>query len=107
MGRGTKVVIKTEVVDGQTLEYWRKLSVYATSYHHQNSATARNPLGDPRPSGIVAVAASWYGGLEMQPVYVPGYGYGTIADPDMGFPGVIGSTWAMMTKTTFPGTNGL
>lgn len=88
MGRGTKVVIKTEVVDGQTLEYWRKLSVYATSYHPSEfSYGAQTRSGIPLTKGIVAVAASWYGGLEMQPVYVPGYGYGTIADSGYGIPG--------------------
>lgn len=88
MGAGTKVVIKTEVVDGQTLEYWRKLSVYATSYHPSEfTYGAQTRSGIPLTKGIVAVAASWYGGLEMQPVYVPGYGYGTIADSGYGIPG--------------------
>jgi len=88
MGTGTKVVIKTEVVDGQTLEYWRKLSVYATSYHPSEfTYGAQTRSGIPLTKGIVAVAASWYGGLEMQPVYVPGYGYGTIADSGYGIPG--------------------
>ncbi len=88
LGTGTKVVVKTEVVDGQTLEYWRKLSVYATSYYpaeFDNSAITRSGL--PLTTGIVAVAASWYNALEMQPVYVPGYGYGIIADSGYGIPG--------------------
>ena len=88
LGRGTKVVIKTEVVDGQTIEYWRKLSVYATSYHpseFSNGAITRSGL--PLTKGIVAVASSWYNGLEMQPVYVPGYGHGIIADTGYGIPG--------------------
>ena len=88
LGTGTKVVIKTEVVDGQTLEYWRKLSVYATSYHPSeftNGAITRSGL--PLTKGIVAVAASWYNGLEMQPVYVPGYGHGIIADSGGGIAG--------------------
>ncbi len=34
IGRGgTMPVVKTETVDGITLEYWRKVTVYATSYH--------------------------------------------------------------------------
>jgi uncharacterized protein YabE (DUF348 family) len=86
LGRGTKVVIKTEVVDGQTLEYWRKVTVYATSYHPSASG-AQTRSGLPLTKGIVAVAASWYNGLEMQPVYVPGYGHGTIADSGYGIPG--------------------
>lgn len=88
LGTGTKVVVRTEVVDGQTLEYWRKLSVYATSYYpaeFDNGAITRSGL--PLTTGIVAVAASWYNGLEMQPVYVPGYGHGIIADSGYGIPG--------------------
>lgn len=88
MGRGTKVVIKTEVVDGQTLEYWRKVSVYATSYHPSEfSYGGLTRSGLPLSKGIVAVASSWYNGLELQPVYIPGYGHGLIADSGGGIPG--------------------
>lgn len=88
LGWGTKVVVKTEVVDGQTLEYWRKVSVYATSYHPSEfSYGAQTRSGIPLTKGIIAVAASWYNGLEMQPVYVPGYGHGIIADSGYGIPG--------------------
>jgi len=88
LGTGTKVVVRTEVVDGQTLEYWRKLSVYATSYHPSEfSYGALTRSGLPLTKGIVAVAASWYNALEMQPVYVPGYGHGIIADSGYGIPG--------------------
>ena len=88
LGMGTKVVVRTEVVDGQTLEYWRKLSVYATSYHPSEfSYGALTRSGLPLTKGIVAVAASWYNALEMQPVYVPGYGHGIIADSGYGIPG--------------------
>jgi uncharacterized protein YabE (DUF348 family) len=88
LGWGTKVVIKTEVVDGQTLEYWRKVSVYVTSYHPSEfSYGAQTRSGLPLTKGIVAVASSWYNGLEMQPVYIPGYGHGVIADSGYGIPG--------------------
>jgi uncharacterized protein YabE (DUF348 family) len=88
LGWGTSVVIKTEVADGQTLEYWRKISVYATSYHPSEfSYGAQTRSGLPITKGIIAVASSWYNGLEMQPVYVPGYGHGIIADSGYGIPG--------------------
>ncbi|MDD5371031.1 MAG: G5 domain-containing protein, partial [Anaerolineaceae bacterium] len=32
VGYGTKVVVHSESVDGVTIQYWRKLNVYATSY---------------------------------------------------------------------------
>lgn len=88
LGTGTKVVVRTEVVDGQTIEYWRKLSVYATSYYpaeFDNGAITRSGL--PLTTGIVAVHTSWYNALEMQPVYVPGYGYGIIGDSGYGIDG--------------------
>lgn len=88
LGTGTQVVIRTEVVDGTTIEYWRKVSVYATSYHpseFDNGAITRS--GVPLTKGIVAVATSWWGGLQGQPVFVPGYGHGIIADTGGGIPG--------------------
>lgn len=88
LGTGTKVVIKTEVVDGQTIEYWRKLSVYATSYYpaeFDDGAITRSGL--PLTKGIVAVHTSWYNALEFQPVYVPGYGHGIIGDSGYGIDG--------------------
>jgi uncharacterized protein YabE (DUF348 family) len=88
LGTGTMVVVKTEVVDGQTLAYWRKVSVYATSYHPSEfSYGTQTRSGLPLTKGIVAVSSSWYNGLEMQPVYVPGYGHGIIADSGYGIPG--------------------
>lgn len=88
MGYGTKVVVQTETVDGQSIEYWRKLSVYATSYHpaeFDGSAITRS--GVPLTKGVVAVSAAWYPSMASLPVYVPGYGYGTIADSGYGIPG--------------------
>ena len=86
LGRGSKVVIRTEVVDGETIEYWRKVSVYATSYHPSeftNGAITRSGL--PLTRGIIAVSAAWYPGMEFQPVFVPGYGRAIIADSGGGF----------------------
>ena len=88
LGYGMQAVVKTENVDGQNLEYWRKVSVYATSYHpsqFDNGAITRSGL--PLTKGIVAVSAAWYPNMALQPVYVPGYGFGTIADSGYGIPG--------------------
>ncbi len=88
LGTGTKVVVRTEVVDGQTIEYWRKLSVYATSYHPSEfSYGDLTRSGIPLTKGIVAVHTSWYNALEFQPVYVPGYGHGIIGDSGYGIDG--------------------
>jgi uncharacterized protein YabE (DUF348 family) len=88
IGRGTKPVIKTETVDGVTLEYWRKVSVYATSYHPSEFPPgARTRSGSPVTKGIIAVSAAWYPSMAGQRVYVPGYGYGIIGDSGGGIPG--------------------
>ena len=89
LGWGTKVVVKTEVVNGETLEYWRKLSVYATGYTPSSQGGHTGTAsGIPLTRGIIAVIPSWYrAGMKFQRVYVPGYGYGTIADTGGGIPG--------------------
>ncbi len=88
MGRGTVAVMQTETVDGQTIEFWRKVSVYATSYHP--STFGDNPQtrsGLPLAKGTIAVSAAWYPSMALQSVYVQGYGFGTIGDSGGGIPG--------------------
>ena len=95
LGYGTKVEIRTEVVDGVTIEYWRKKTVYATSYKpcdNQGNCWDGTAGGYPLQRGIVAVTPQWYSvpnGLAMAdlPVYVPGYGRAIIGDVGGGIPG--------------------
>jgi len=95
MGIGTKVEIRTEVVDGVTIEYWRKKTVYATSYKpcdNQGVCHDGTAGGYPLQKGIVAVTPQWYSvpnGLAMAdlPVYIPGYGRAIIGDVGGGIPG--------------------
>jgi len=90
IGYGTKYVLKTAVVDGQNLEYWRAIQVYATSYSPCNSGADRcypnTASGLPVKRGVIAVLRSWYNVMQGQAVYVPGYGYATIEDIGAGFP---------------------
>ena len=87
-GYGTLATLKTEVVDGQTIEYWRKVSVYATSYHPAEfGGSTQTRSGLPLSKGIIAVSAAWYPSMALQNVYVTGYGFGTIADSGGGIPG--------------------
>lgn len=87
-GYGTLATLKTEVVDGQTIEYWRKVSVYATSYHPAEfGGSTQTRSGLPLTKGIIAVSAAWYPSMALQNVYVTGYGFGTIADSGGGIPG--------------------
>ena len=91
LGYGTQVVTRTDMVDGQTLEYWRKISVYATSYspckQGYDYCTTATASGETLTKGIVAVLPSWYRDMKYQRVYIPGYGFGIIADTGGGIPG--------------------
>jgi 3D (Asp-Asp-Asp) domain-containing protein len=95
LGYGTKAEIRTAVVDGQTIEYWRKISVYATSYKpcdNQGNCHDGTATGIPLQKGVVAVRPHWISvpngyGMWLQPVFVPGYGHAVIGDTGGGIPG--------------------
>lgn len=84
MGIGTKVVIRTAVVDGVTIEYWRALTLYATYYKPcipgTNICHYGTASGLPVQKGVVAMVYPWYLLLAGERVYVPGYGPAVIAD---------------------------
>ena len=91
IGLGSKVVVHTEIVDGVELNYWRKLSVYATGYKPSSNGGTGTASGIPLTKGIIAVEVSWYNsGMAFQKAYVPGYGFGTIADTG---PNILGHPW--------------
>ncbi|MCW5874409.1 MAG: DUF348 domain-containing protein [Anaerolineales bacterium] len=85
-GYGTNVVIRTAVVDGITIEYYRAVQVFATSYSPCRSGVPNQCFhgtslgaGSPR-RGIVATWYNWFIALGGHSVYIPGYGAGIIAD---------------------------
>jgi uncharacterized protein YabE (DUF348 family) len=88
-GYGTKVVVHTATVDGITLQYWRAVRVYTTSYSPCRSAPDRCYYGTASgklvQKGVVAVVSRWYAYMAGQPIYIPGYGYATIEDIGGGF----------------------
>lgn len=92
LGYGTKVVVRSEMVDGVNLEYYRKLSLYATSYSPSRLGVPglisdKTASGLKLEKGIVAVLTSWYRVMKFQRVYIPGYGFGIVADTGGGIPG--------------------
>lgn len=97
LGYGSRVEIRTEVVDGVEIEYWRKITVYATAYSPCKSGVDRCLYGTatgimPVQKGVVAVTPRWISvpngyGMWGQSVYIPGYGRGVIADTGGGIPG--------------------
>ncbi len=86
LARGSKIEVRTTVVDGQTIEYWRKISVYATWYSPCNCGTADGSCcfgsasGLPAGRGNIAVTPSWFRMMRLQPVFVQGYGEGFIGN---------------------------
>ncbi len=92
VGYGTKIVIRTLQTSAGSIEYWRAVPVYATSYSPCNigiegqcgSSTA---MGTPVQQGVIGVIRSWYNQMAGQQVYVPGYGAAIIADIGGGVPG--------------------
>ena len=86
LGYGSRVEVRTAVVDGQEIEYWRKIRVYATSYSPCRCATPdgrccySSSSGLPSQKGMIAVTLNWYRMMKLQPVYVQGYGHGVIGN---------------------------
>jgi uncharacterized protein YabE (DUF348 family) len=91
---GTKIEIKTAVVDGVTIEYWRAVQMYATSYSPCRSGGDRcysgTSSGKTLRKGMVALRYSWYLAMAGQALYIPGYGFATIEDV---CGGCVGKPW--------------
>jgi uncharacterized protein YabE (DUF348 family)/3D (Asp-Asp-Asp) domain-containing protein len=83
-GYGSQIVIRTVVVDGVTIEYYRAVEVFTTWYSPCNSGVSTclygTASGLPVQKGTIATYLNWYRALKFATVYVPGYGPGTIGD---------------------------
>jgi resuscitation-promoting factor RpfB len=81
---GTKVEVRTAVVDGVTIEYWRAVQMYATSYSPCRLGTSTcgstTASGKQLQKGMVALRTDLYRSMRGQPLYVPGYGHATVED---------------------------
>jgi uncharacterized protein YabE (DUF348 family) len=92
VGYGKRIVIRTDVVDGVTITYWRAVRMYATAYSPCTQGyiyfTYQTAIGVKLQKGVVGVQVDWYVMMKGQQVFVPGYGAGTIADDGGGIPGV-------------------
>jgi uncharacterized protein YabE (DUF348 family) len=93
MGIGTKIVIRTTTVDGISIEYWRSLRLFATSYSPCRSATPDGRCsygtssGMPAQKGVVAMQYDWYILFGYEHLYVPGYGPAVVGDVGGGYQG--------------------
>jgi uncharacterized protein YabE (DUF348 family) len=81
---GTKVEVKSAVVDGVNLEYWRALQMYATSYSPCRSGGEKcfpgTSSGKSLRKGMVGLRYDLYLGLQGQQLYIPGYGFASVED---------------------------
>lgn len=84
IGYGTQVVIRTLDTPEGPIEYWRAITVYATSYSPCRSAADRcyygTAYGVPVARGVIGTSRTWYNLMAGWPVYVPNYGKAIIAD---------------------------
>lgn len=91
VGRGTKPVVRTLDIGGETIEYWRTVTVLATSYSPCRSGVDRcyygTSSGLPVQRGVIGVTRTWYNLMVGQQVYIPGYGKAIIADVGGGISG--------------------
>jgi resuscitation-promoting factor RpfB len=91
MGIGTKIVIRTITVDGVTIEYWRALHLYATSYSPCRAMRPDGKCGTSTSSGmapgkgVVAMQYYWYLLFGFEHLYVPGYGPAIVGDVGGGY----------------------
>lgn len=89
IGYGTRIVVRSLNTGAGTIEYWRAVPVYATSYSpcrlgvdHCGFVTAS---GTSVKRGTIGVIRSWFNQMRGWPVFVPGYGSGSIQDIGAGF----------------------
>ncbi len=91
---GTKVNVRTLDTPDGPVEYYRSVSVYATSYSPCRSGTSGCITGTASgmkvEKGVVAVTSDWYKRFGGQSVYIPDYGKAVIADVGGG---IAGKNW--------------
>ncbi|HEU0293708.1 MAG TPA: ubiquitin-like domain-containing protein [Anaerolineales bacterium] len=94
LGYGTKIEVKTAVVDGVQIEYWRAVQMYATAYSPCRSGgdlcSSGTSSGKKLAKGMVGLRYSWYLAMGGQPLYIPGYGFATVEDV---CGGCVGKPW--------------
>jgi uncharacterized protein YabE (DUF348 family) len=91
IGYGTRIVVRTLDTGQGTIEYWRAIPIYATSYSPCNLGVpwcgTLTASGKPVYRGIIGVIRSWYNLMRGWSVFVPGYGPGTFEDIGAGIAG--------------------
>lgn len=91
-GYGTQVAVHTMDTPDGPIEYYRAVTVYATSYSpcnlgRPNYCNTLTASGAQLQKGIVAVTRAWFSWMRGARVYIPGYGFAVIGDMGGGIPG--------------------
>ena len=91
LGYGTKVEIKTAVVDGVKIEYWRAVQMFATSYSPcrlgvPGLCSNVTASGLPAKKGVAGMIRNWYNVMNGQQFFIPGYGFAVLGDLGAGYP---------------------
>lgn len=91
VGYGTRIVVRTLDTPQGSIEYWRSIPIYATSYSPCNLGVpwcgTLTASGKEVHRGIIGVIRSWYNLMRGWSVFVPGYGPGTFEDIGAGIAG--------------------
>ncbi len=91
MGYGTQIVVRSLDTASGPIEYWRAVTMYATSYSpcriFQDRCSSITASGATLRKGIAAVVPYWYWSMGGSQVFVPGYGVASILDTGGGIPG--------------------
>lgn len=92
LGYGTQIQIRSMATEDGTIEYWRAVQMYATSYSASRAGVSPDSpsfgitaSGKPLRKGLVAIDRSLIPFGTM--MYVPGYGYAEAADTGGGVRG--------------------
>jgi uncharacterized protein YabE (DUF348 family) len=84
IGYGTMIVMHTITIDDDTIQYWRAITMWATSYRPLETSNT-TASGLPLQYGVAAVDIRYIPFYTR--MYVPGYGYVTAADTGGGVTG--------------------
>ncbi len=81
---GSKLIQQSTDVGGVPVNYYKAITVTATSYSPCNSGTGtcypKTAMGTTVKRGVLAVDPAWWPLLKGTQIYVPGYGTGTVQD---------------------------
>jgi 3D (Asp-Asp-Asp) domain-containing protein len=86
VGYGTKIVVRTLDTPDGPIQYYRKVTVYATSYAPCNfipfigRCSYTTAAGYPLQKGVIGVGEVWYNIMKGWNVYVEGYGPARVGD---------------------------